>query len=41
MEQTKEDRMKIFLAENGAATKGPLSLLVQITRSSQSKEFPP
>lgn len=35
-----EERLKAFQAENNIFTKGPLSLVVQVTRLAQNKQFP-
>lgn len=40
MNSNAENRLKQFQAENNIATKGPLALLVQLTRMVQGKKFP-
>lgn len=40
MMSSAEERLDQFCSENNAATKGPLSLLVQLTRSVRGKQFP-
>ena len=40
MKNSAENRLKKFQLENNATTKGPLSLLVQLTRIIRTKEFP-
>lgn len=40
MKRNAENRLKQFQAEHNAATKGPLALLIQLTRTIKSKEFP-
>ena len=40
MNKNIENRLKQFQSEHNAATKGPLALLVQLTRNVQTKKFP-
>jgi hypothetical protein len=40
MSKSIEKQLKQFQAEHNAATKGPLALLIQLTRMVQAKEFP-
>ena len=40
MSSSTENRLKQFQAEHKVVTKGPLSLLVQLTRMIQAKKFP-
>jgi hypothetical protein len=40
MNNSAENRLKQFQVEHNAVTKGPLALLVQLTRMIQKKEFP-
>jgi hypothetical protein len=40
MNNSAENRLKRFQAEHNAVTKGPLALLVQLTRMIQGKKFP-
>jgi hypothetical protein len=40
MNNSAENRLKQFQTEHNAATKGPLALLVQLTRMAQGKKFP-
>lgn len=35
-----EARLKVFQAENNIYTKGPLSLVIQVTRLVRNKTFP-
>ena len=40
MKNSAENRLKKFQLENNATTKGPLSLLVQLTRIIRTRDFP-